>query len=326
MKRLSLAVTIAAVSMGLMGCTNSNATNTSNKITIEQAKEIALKHAGLTKNQVAFFETENSIDNGLEKYNIEFYCNGKEYDYEISSVDGSIIQYDNDIDEDNNQNNSQASTQNGSESKPQNNSQVSTQNSSESKPQNNSQVSTQNNSVNNVPNNTPSNANNTGGISLEKAKQIALSHAGLSSNQVTFVQAKKDFDDGIQKYEIEFYYNGKEYDYEINAINGQIIKYDFDMEYNYTPNNNQSNTQSTVNNTNNTQSTVTNTTKISAEKAKQIALSHAGLTSSQVTFTKTELDFDDGIQKYDVEFYYNHREYSYEINANTGAILSYEQD
>ena len=44
-------------------------------------------------------------------------------------------------------------------------------------------------------------------------------------------------------------------------------------------------------------------------KAKQIALSHAGLTSSQVTFKRTELDFDDGIQKYEVEFYYNNREY-----------------
>ena len=39
-----------------------------------------------------------------------------------------------------------------------------------------------------------------------------------------------------------------------------------------------------------------------------------------------ELEFDDGISKYEVEFYYNNREYSYEINAKTGAILSYEQD
>ena len=62
------------------------------------------------------------------------------------------------------------------------------------------------------------------------------------------------------------------------------------------------------------------------ERAKEIALSHAGLASNQVTFQRTELDFDNGIQKYEIEFYYNYREYSYEIDANTGNILSYEQD
>ena len=158
--------------------------------------------------------------------------------------------------------------------------------------------------------------NNTGEISLDKAKEIALSHAGLSADQVTFVQANMDFDDGIQKYDIEFYCNGQEYDYEINSSNGQIIQFDYDMEYNYIPNNNTTNNQSNVNATAN----------ISVEKAKEIALSHAGLASNQVTFQRTELDFDNGIQKYEIEFYYNYREYSYEIDANTGNILSYEQD
>ena len=49
-------------------------------------------------------------------------------------------------------------------------------------------------------------------------------------------------------------------------------------------------------------------------------------TKNTVIFSRTELDYDNGIQKYEVEFYYNNREYSYEINANTGDILGYEQD
>ena len=183
-----------------------------------------------------------------------------------------------------------------------NNTDSSIQNSNESNVQNSNESNTQNNNI-----------NNTGDISLDKAKEIALSHAGLSSDQVTFVQANKDFDDGIQKYDIEFYCNGKEYDYEINASNGQIIKYDYDAEYDYIQNNNN-------------QSNVNNIAKISEEEAKQIVLSHAGLTSNQVTFKRTELDFDYGIQKYEVEFYYNNREYNYEIDANTGDILAYEQD
>ncbi len=71
---------------------------------------------------------------------------------------------------------------------------------------------------------------------------------------------------------------------------------------------------------------VNNAGEISLEKAKEIALSHAGLTSSQVSFKRTELDFDNGIKEYDVEFYYNNLEYSYEIDANSGKILSYEHD
>ena len=186
-----------------------------------------------------------------------------------------------------------------------NNTESSTQNSNESNVQNSSESNTQNNNVNNI-----------GEISLDKAKEIALSHAGLSSDQVTFVQANKDFDDGIPKYDIEFYCNGKEYDYEINAANGEIIQYDYDMEYNYIPNNNTTNNQGNVNTTAN----------ISAERAKEIALSHAGLASNQVTFKRIELDFDYGIKKYDIGFYYNYREYSYEIDANTGNIISYELD
>lgn len=63
----------------------------------------------------------------------------------------------------------------------------------------------------------------------------------------------------------------------------------------------------------------------SAAQAK--ALAHAGLTTSDVTFVRSHLDWDDGRQVYDVEFYTkDYREYDYEIDAYTGAILSYDYD
>ena len=212
-----------------------------------------------------------------------------------------------------NKTNTESTTQNSTESNVQNSSESSTENNNVNNAQNNTVNNPQDNNTNNAQNNI---VNNTGNISLDKAKEIALSHAGLSADQVTFVKVNMDFDDGIQKYEIEFYCNGQEYDYEINPSNGQIIQFDYDMEYNYIPNNNTTNYQSNVNTTAN----------ISVERAKEIALSHAGLASNQVTFQRIELDFDNGIQKYEIEFYYNYREYSYEIDANTGNILSYEQD
>ena len=212
-----------------------------------------------------------------------------------------------------NKTNTESTTQNSTESNVQNSSESSTENNNVNNAQNNTVNNPQDNNTNNAQNNI---VNNTGNISLDKAKEIALSHAGLSADQVTFVKVNMDFDDGIQKYDIKFYCNGQEYDYEINSSNGQIIQFDYDMEYNYIPNNNTTNYQSNVNTTAN----------ISVERAKEIALSHAGLASNQVTFQRTELDFDNGIQKYEIEFYYNYREYSYEIDANTGNILSYEQD
>ena len=114
-----------------------------------------------------------------------------------------------------------------------NNIESTTQNSTESNVQNSSESSTENNNVNNAQDNNTNNAqnnivNNTGNISLDKAKEIALSHAGLSADQVTFVKVKMDFDDGIQKYEIEFYYNYREYSYEIDANTGNILSYEQD--------------------------------------------------------------------------------------------------
>ena len=394
MKKTSLAAIIAAISISLVGCTNgevgsnvgtglNSSLNNLKNITIEQAKEIALKHAGLTMDQVSFLESENDVDNGLEKYDIQFSHDGKEYDYEISLVDGSIIQYDNEIETRNGENNNKANSVNNkqeadasvsSTSATQNSTQSNTSNISVEKAKEialshaglssnqvtfvqakseyehgiqkyeiefycngteydydinatNGQILSydhdmEHGSIPTTPsapsNNNSSSSNTTTQISAEKAKEIALSHAGVSSSQVAFIQVKTDYDHGVQKYEVEFYCNGTEYDYEINAANGQILSYDYDMEHNYTP--------PTATPPSNNQSNSSATSQISVEEAKQIALSHAGLASNQVTFKKAQLHFDDGIQQYEVEFYYNHMEYSYEINASNGAIISYEQD
>ena len=297
MKKLAVATMIISISMSLAGCGNSTATYNNKNITVEEAKEIALKHANLASDQVSFIRTETDIENGVQKYDIEFYHENKEYDYEINATDGQIIGYDYDVEnytiatkeESNNVVNNQPS-----------NSEVSTQT-----PNN----TTENQQSSNTDGNQQSNSEATS-ITVEEAKQIALNHAGLSSSQVSFIKSEMDFDNGIKKYDIEFYYQNKEHDYEINASNGQIIGYDYDVE-NYTIQSNQ---------TSNT------TTAISVENAKQIALNHANLSSSQVSFVKSELDFDDGMGKYEVEFYFNNKEYNYEIDANTGDILKYEID
>ncbi|MCD8115917.1 MAG: PepSY domain-containing protein [Oscillospiraceae bacterium] len=74
-------------------------------------------------------------------------------------------------------------------------------------------------------------------------------------------------------------------------------------------------------------STVANVAAITEDEAKSIALADAGLTEAEVTITKLKLDYDNGQQVYDIEFYTaNYDEYDYEISVSTGAIVERDYD
>lgn len=66
--------------------------------------------------------------------------------------------------------------------------------------------------------------------------------------------------------------------------------------------------------------------KLTKEEAIAIALKDAGLTESQVTRLKAELDYDRGQAEYEVDFHYDRWEYDYEIDAETGKIISFDKD
>ena len=170
---------------------------------------------------------------------------------------------------------------------------------------------------------TPNNQNsNNNKITMEQAQEIALKHAKLTSDQVSFIKTDTELENGIEVYNIEFSYENKEYDYKINSANGEIVEYDYDIEdYDITQQQaTKENKSVTPNNQN------SNNSKITVEKAKEISLKHANLKDNRVVFDKTEMDYDNGVQVYDIEFHYNNIEYNYEIDANTGNILSYSQD
>lgn len=65
---------------------------------------------------------------------------------------------------------------------------------------------------------------------------------------------------------------------------------------------------------------------IGEERARQIALERAGLAADDVTFERTELDLNDGVAKYEIEFRQGRTEYDVEINAYDGSLLSFEKD
>lgn len=159
----------------------------SSNIGVEKAKAIALRDAGLKAKNVGFVRASLDTDDGKKVYDVEFYSNGKEYDYEIDAATGKILEKDTDIE----------------------------------------------NYVAKAKNTNTSSSASKGGIGSEKAKAIALKNAGLKASNVAFVKAQLDNDDGRQIYDVEFYSNGVEYDYEIDAASGKILEKDRDIE-NYT--------------------------------------------------------------------------------------------
>ena len=60
---------------------------------------------------------------------------------------------------------------------------------------------------------------------------------------------------------------------------------------------------------------------IGEDAAKEIALTHAGVAAADCTELKVELDTDDAVVHYDVDFKQGNMEYDYDIDASTGAIL-----
>lgn len=65
---------------------------------------------------------------------------------------------------------------------------------------------------------------------------------------------------------------------------------------------------------------------IGEEKAKEIALKKANVTTESVIFDKVELDLDGEVWRYEVDFKKDTTEYDAEINAIDGSILKWEVD
>lgn len=146
-------------------------------------------------------------------------------------------------------------------------------------------------------------------ISVEKAKQIALENAGVKSSDAVFKKAYYDSDDLIAHFDIKFIAGGYEYEYEIEASSGKVLEKDIEKApiREETPQNNESE-------------------YISEDEAKAIAFAHAKVESKQVKYSKAELDSNDIIVHYEVEFVANGYEYEYEINAESGKIIAFNKE
>lgn len=161
------------------------------QISLEKAKGIVLADAGLANGDVTFTKAKLDYEDGIAVYDIEFYTAAYEYEYEVNASTGGIRSKDKEILEDRENEHPEAAEHTGAAENP---------------------------------------GNAVSEISVDQAKYIAASHAGFPVSDVDFSKVKLEKDDGMVIYEIEFYRNGIEYEYEINAITGEILKYDSEQE------------------------------------------------------------------------------------------------
>ena len=168
-------------------------------------------------------------------------------------------------------------------------------------------------------------------IGVEAAKSAAFAHAGLDAAQVTMGEVDFDYEDGRMVYELEFYANGAEYEYDIDASTGAVVK--SSQEGGRTQTGSSTGSSGASGNvpsgagSGTAQSGAGGTaTDIGREDALAAALNHAGVSQDQVYDLEVKREYDDGRLEYEIEFKTGGWEYEYTISAADGAILDYERD
>lgn len=158
------------------------------------------------------------------------------------------------------------------------------------------------------PSGTPS-ADSTAGeeITAAQAKSIALNHAGVTADQILAYEAERDEDKGQPVFEIEFKTQQDGYQYKIHRLTGAIVESEKE------PQKEEASKAASQ--------ALSGSFAVSPEKAKEIVLAHSQLTENEIRHFSIETDKENGVAVYEIEFKADTYEYSYAVNAATGAIL-----
>ena len=165
-------------------------------------------------------------------------------------------------------------------------------------------------------------------IGKDAAAYAAEQYAGTTALDSVTAEVDSELDESPAHYEVELHTAWGEFEYLVDAYTGKMIS-------------GQKNLPSTVSARNDTvkpsqpvsppaqtsqPAQPSGSADIGHAKAKSIALNHAGVSENEAYDMDIELDDEDGILVYEIEFKSGGMEYSYEINAATGAILKHETE
>lgn len=141
-------------------------------------------------------------------------------------------------------------------------------------------------------------------LTAEEARDLALEAAGVSEEDTESVYVETETDDGREIYDVNFYVNGTEYDYEYDASSGELLYWGYDSS---------SNSESTKTGEN-----------VGESVAVEMVLAEVeGASSSNV---EIELETEDGIDVYTGELDYNDTLYEFTIDACSTEILKWSEE
>ena len=241
----------------------------------EAALAIALEHAGVTLDQLSWYEICLDFDDGIWVYEVEFVVGNTEYEYEINAITGEIIKFETEFEDD---------------------------------PHGAPPVTER-----------PTQQPGSNFLSEDEIKAIVFNHAGVNANDVREFEIELDDEHGIWVYEVEFKAGNIEYDYVVNAVTGEIIKSETEVDDDPTaaPGTPRPTAQPTQQ---------PGSEFLSEDEIRAIVFNHAGVNANDVREFEIELDDEDGIWVYEVDFKAGNIEYDYVVNAVTGAIIRVETE
>lgn len=164
-------------------------------------------------------------------------------------------------------------------------------------------------------------------IPMEEAQEAALKAADIEAADADISATTLSEVAGVACYKVEFTSGEYAYSYTINAQTGAVMEMSSQEQ-----NAQASGTQTEVadsaapapaqTSAAAPAQNATGTGTVDEAAAQKIALEHAGVKAADATITKSKLDYEDGRQVYDIEWYAGGAKYDYEIATDTGEIIS----
>ena len=152
-------------------------------------------------------------------------------------------------------------------------------------------------------------------IGKDAAAYAAEQYAGTTASDSVTAEVDSELDESPAHYEVELHTAWGEFEYLVDAYTGKVLSGQKDLLATAPAGDEAAKPTAP-----------SGGADIGHAKAKSIALNHAGVSENKAYDMEIELDDEDGTLVYEVEFKSGNMEYSYEINAATGAILEHETE
>ena len=153
----------------------------------------------------------------------------------------------------------------------------------------------------------PSESSSSGILDEAAALDIALAHAGITESDAKRVEIKRDYEDDIAVYEIQFRADGQQkYEFKIDAATGAVVSYDYERD------------------SRDAQAASSGSAVLSEEEIRGIVQKRVPGAPAENIFL--HLDEDDGRMEYEGTLFFDGMEYEFKIDAYSGSVTEWESE